>query len=70
MDPITVIVKISSGSQYSIQVSEDATIAELKKLLVPQVQTPEEQQRLIYSGHILANEKTLKDYSIEIVINN
>ncbi|XP_049850527.1 uncharacterized protein LOC126322729 [Schistocerca gregaria] len=63
-EEITINVKTTSGKQYSLKISPSEEIKNIKKLLVPQCEIPEDQQRLIYSGHILSNEKTAADYGI------
>lgn len=60
---ITVNVKTTSGTKYSVVIAEDATIEQLKQELSPQCGLAPEEQRLIYSGHILRNEQTLKNLS-------
>ena len=55
-------VKTSTGAQYDLEVEATSTVEEVKKLLEPQSSIPADQQRLIYSGHILKNENTLGSY--------
>ncbi len=59
---INVVVKTSSGAKYDISTQTDITVEEFKKLLEQQSQIPAEQQRLIYSGHVLRNEQKLSDF--------
>lgn len=59
---INVVVKTSSGAKYDISTATDITIEEFKKLLEQQSQIPADQQRLIYSGHVLRNEQKLSDF--------
>jgi hypothetical protein len=59
---INVVVKTSSGAKYDISTEKDITVEEFKKLLEQQSQIPAEQQRLIYSGHVLRNEQKLSDF--------
>jgi ubiquilin len=63
---ITVNMKTSSGTSFSIQIPDDSlTIAEFKKLLVEKSNIPVEQQRLIYSGHVLKDVQTLGSYGVK-----
>ena len=64
---IAITVKTATGKQYNLQVSEDASIEEIKKLLESQCEITADLQRLIYSGHIMNNEKTLKDYGTRLI---
>ena len=61
-EKITITVKTATGKQYSLQVSPNDTIAQVKKALEPQCEIAADQQRLIYSGHLCDNAKTLQDY--------
>jgi hypothetical protein len=62
-DPkIKLTVKTSTGQQYSIEVEPSAKIEEVKQMLAEQSNIPADQQRLIYSGHILKNENSVDSY--------
>lgn len=61
---LNITVKTASGKQYPLQVSEDSTIEQVKKQLEPLCETAADLQRLIYSGHITENAKTLKEYGM------
>jgi len=62
---ITVTIKCSTGSNFSISVEPSNTIGEFKQLLVEKSSIPKEQQRLIYSGHVLKDQQTVESYSIK-----
>ena len=64
-EKISITVKTATGKQYPIQVSEDDTIEAVKKLLEPQCEIEADKQRLIYSGHVTENSKTLRDYGVK-----
>ncbi|RWW12453.1 hypothetical protein GW17_00023876 [Ensete ventricosum] len=59
---VTVHVRSSSGSKFSVQTALDSTVAALKASLVEKCNIPAEQQRLIYKGRILKDEQTLESY--------
>ncbi|XP_064953880.1 ubiquitin domain-containing protein DSK2a-like isoform X1 [Musa acuminata AAA Group] len=62
---VTVHVRSSSGSKFSVQTALDSTVAALKAALVEKCNIPVEQQRLIYKGRILKDEQTLESYGLE-----
>ncbi|KAJ8501357.1 hypothetical protein OPV22_011909 [Ensete ventricosum] len=62
---VTVHVRSSSGSKFSVQTALDSTVAALKASLVEKCNIPAEQQRLIYKGRILKDEQTLESYGLE-----
>lgn len=59
---INITVKTAAGKQYKLEVSSSATIAEVKKELEPQCEISADLQRLIYSGHVTEDAKTLESY--------
>jgi hypothetical protein len=59
---IKLTVKTSTGQQYPIEVEPSAKIEEVKAILAELANIPAEQQRLIYSGHILKNENSVESY--------
>ena len=61
-EKITITVKTATGKQYTLQVSPNDTIEQVKKALEPQCEMAADMQRLIYSGHVCDNSKTLHDY--------
>ncbi|XP_055828365.1 ubiquitin domain-containing protein DSK2b-like [Solanum dulcamara] len=62
---VTINIRCSSGSKFSVQVSLDSTVGSFKSILAQQANIPAEQQRLIYKGRILKDEQTLESYGLE-----
>mmetsp|Transcript_22181 Transcript_22181/g.69026 ORF Transcript_22181/g.69026 Transcript_22181/m.69026 type:complete len:84 (+) Transcript_22181:134-385(+) len=63
--PATVHVKISTGSKVTVEVELSQTVLQFKETLAAQTEIPSAQQRLIYKGHVLKDEKTLESYGLE-----
>lgn len=62
-----IVVKPTAGQPkvtVTVDDTSNTTIAQLKKLLAADLGCPESQQRLIYKGQILKDEKTINDYGI------
>lgn len=57
-------VLLPSGSQVSVTFVEDDTVAAFKQRLQDQESVPMVQQRLLYSGTALADERTLESYQL------
>ncbi|XP_012371421.2 ubiquitin-like protein 4B [Octodon degus] len=57
-------VKLLLGRKCSLKVSEQESVATLKKLVSEQLQVPEEQQHLMFRGQPLDDDKCLSDYCI------
>ncbi|XP_032939432.1 ubiquitin-like protein 4A [Catharus ustulatus] len=57
-------VKALQGRECSLQVSPEERVGALKALVAERLQVPVEQQRLLYRGKALADERRLSDYSI------
>ncbi|RRT79236.1 hypothetical protein B296_00022837 [Ensete ventricosum] len=62
-DAVTVHVRCSNGSKFSVQITLDSTVGAFKAALVEKYAVPAEQQRLIYKGRILKDEHTLESYA-------
>lgn len=62
--PVTVHVRCSNGSKFSVQVALDSTVGSFKVIVAEKSDVPAEQQRLIYKGRILKDEQTLESYGI------
>lgn len=62
MAELTLQVKASSTTTYTIKVPATATVLSAKEAIEEQSKIPVANQRLIYSGQVLANEKTLESY--------
>lgn len=62
----TVFVKTTTGKTITANgVSGDTTVAELKDMVVEESGIPAAEQRLIFAGKEMENEKTLADYRIQ-----
>ncbi|XP_074387217.1 ubiquitin-like protein 4A isoform X2 [Zonotrichia albicollis] len=57
-------VKALQGRECSLQVSPEESVGALKALVAERLQVPVEQQRLLYRGKALADERRLSDYRI------
>ena len=62
MSAFTVFLKVTGGEKLSLEVTPKQTIAELKAAVATQCDIPAENQRLIYKGQVLKDEKTIEDY--------
>nr|XP_018684704.1 PREDICTED: ubiquitin domain-containing protein DSK2a isoform X5 [Musa acuminata subsp. malaccensis] len=62
-DTVTLQVRCSNGSRFSVEAAIDSTVGTLKAALVEKCDVPAEQQRLIYKGRILKDEQTLQSYA-------
>eukprot|EP01116_Phalansterium_solitarium_P014434 TRINITY_DN320_c0_g1_i2.p1 TRINITY_DN320_c0_g1~~TRINITY_DN320_c0_g1_i2.p1 ORF type:complete len:539 (+),score=186.45 TRINITY_DN320_c0_g1_i2:500-2116(+) len=58
-------IKISSGTSFSVSVEDTLTVAEFKVVLSEKANIPPEQQRLIYAGHVLKDPQTLQSYNVK-----
>lgn len=57
-------VKALQGRECSLQVPEDELVSTLKHLVSDKLNVPVRQQRLLFKGKALADEKRLSDYNI------
>ncbi|CAK0751892.1 hypothetical protein CVIRNUC_002103 [Coccomyxa viridis] len=64
MSAFTVFLKVTGGEKLSLEVTPKQTIAELKAAVATQCDIPAENQRLIYKGQVLKDEKTIEDYAL------
>ncbi|KAK4348010.1 hypothetical protein RND71_034349 [Anisodus tanguticus] len=64
-ETVTINVRCSNGSKFSVQVSLDSTVGLFKSILSQPSDISSEQQRLIYKGRILKDDQTLKSYGLE-----
>ena len=62
MSAFTVFLKVTGGEKLSLEVTPKQTIAELKAAVATQCDIPAENQRLIYKGQVLKDDKTIEDY--------
>lgn len=58
-------VKNLAGRIAQIEVNSEDTVERLKELIEEKEGIPPEQQRLIFGGRSIADEKKLSDYKIE-----
>eukprot|EP00193_Tetraselmis_chui_P009470 CAMPEP_0177768520 /NCGR_PEP_ID=MMETSP0491_2-20121128/9766_1 /TAXON_ID=63592 /ORGANISM="Tetraselmis chuii, Strain PLY429" /LENGTH=507 /DNA_ID=CAMNT_0019285335 /DNA_START=343 /DNA_END=1866 /DNA_ORIENTATION=+ len=65
--PITLKVKQSGaeGKQISVEVELSASVRDLKARLVAESQIPAEEQRLVYKGQVLKDERVLESYGLD-----
>jgi hypothetical protein len=66
MAELTIQVKASSSTTYTIKVPTNATVLDAKEAIQAQSNTPAANLRLIYSGQVLANERTLESYGARL----
>lgn len=59
---VTVHIRCSNGSKFSVQTTLDGTVGVFKAVLAGNCDVPPDQQRLIYKGRILKDDQTLESY--------
>lgn len=59
---VTVNIRCSNGSKFSVRTSLDSTVGTFKSILAQNCDIPADQQRLIYKGRILKDDQTLVSY--------
>lgn len=63
MSQFTVHLKTTSGGEkISVDVNNEMTIAEVKGLVAQKSDIPADNQRLIYKGQVLKNDRTVESY--------
>ncbi|KAJ6836109.1 uncharacterized protein M6B38_267385 [Iris pallida] len=62
---VTVHIRCSNGTKFSIEAELESTIAGFKAQLAARCEIPVEQQRLIYKGRILKDDQSLASYGVE-----
>lgn len=68
MPEIRVVVKPTAGGDKIEQtVDTDSTIQQLKEELAEKASIPASNQRLIYKGQILKDERTVESYGVYVV---
>lgn len=65
-DEISVNVKSSGDNKYTVTLSSEMSILDVKKLVAQVSNVPAERQRLIYSGKILKDTEFVKTYNIKL----
>eukprot|EP00126_Sphaerothecum_destruens_P006420 Sdes_comp19341_c0_seq1m10559 len=61
---IQLTIKALDSHQYSVELGASATVLQLKEAVEAVSSTPVAQQRLIYQGKVLKDEKTILEYNI------
>ena len=65
MSSIKVIIKPTSGGEkFHAEIKTSATVRELKEEVSRKCDTSAEQQRLIYKGQVLKDDKTIESYGV------
>ena len=64
-ETFTVNVKKLTGETYTPEVTGETTVAELKELLADPAEIPAAEQRIIFAGRELEDEKALSEYNIQ-----
>ena len=63
MSSIKVTIKpTSGGDKFQAEIETSATVRELKEEVARKCDTPADQQRLIYKGQVLKDDKTAESY--------
>jgi ubiquilin len=60
-----ITVKTTNGDKFTVQVENGMLVSELKAVIHSLQDIPADQQRIIYKGHVLKDEKTLESYQLE-----
>ena len=71
MAPTTIHVKATSGAKITLDVELSTTVGALKSTLSAEdkANVPAPQQRLIYKGHVLKDDRTLDSYGTRVRAN-
>ncbi|KAK9718737.1 hypothetical protein K7432_005282 [Basidiobolus ranarum] len=64
MPEITINIKCSNETKYSVAIDTEKTVLELKEAIAEKSDTPAERQRLIFSGRVLKDADTVESYKI------
>lgn len=64
MEPFTIQIKTATGRFHSIDVTPSMTVMELKHQIQKVEMYEPDQQRIVYSGEQLSDDKQIKDYPI------
>eukprot|EP00262_Sarcandra_glabra_P021397 TRINITY_DN903_c0_g2_i1.p1 TRINITY_DN903_c0_g2~~TRINITY_DN903_c0_g2_i1.p1 ORF type:complete len:538 (+),score=90.90 TRINITY_DN903_c0_g2_i1:224-1837(+) len=64
-DAVTVNVRCSNGSKFSVRTSLESTVGSFKSVVADNCDIPADQQRLIYKGRILKDDQTLESYGLQ-----
>ena len=58
----------SGGANIAVETSSAKTIAELKDAVATEANIPAAEQRLIYKGQVLKNERTVESYGNSLLL--
>lgn len=64
-DTITITIKSSGDSKYSVSIDPSSTILDLKAKISDQADVSPDRQRLIYSGKVLKDSESISSYKIQ-----
>ncbi|CAJ0916660.1 18933_t:CDS:2 [Entrophospora sp. SA101] len=64
MSEITITVKCSNDTKYTVTTDKSKTVLEFKQLIAEKSEIPADKQKLIYSGKVLKDNDTLETYKI------
>ena len=63
MSSVPIVIKpTSGGDKFTVEISLDADVAEFKEEVGKHCTIPAAEQRLIYKGQVLKDERTLQSY--------
>lgn len=62
---LDMLVRMPSGAKIPVQVDTSVTVEELKTLVYAVTDIPEDEQKLVYGGQILVNEKIVTHYGFK-----
>lgn len=63
-DDVTINIWCSGGIKFVVQVSLDSSVESFKSVIAKSCDVPAEQQRLVYKGRLLKDDRTLRSYGI------
>ncbi|CAH1434765.1 unnamed protein product [Lactuca virosa] len=64
-DDVTINIWCSGGIKFVVQVSLDSSVESFKSVIAKNCDVPAEQQRLVYKGRLLKDDRTLRSYDLE-----